>query len=378
MKQLIFLILLLFAIGAMCQPDPNVVMGDPGMQPGRQIQMPQQWNGMGFDMNRWREMNLENQLNQAEMLIELSDSGIFIYKAGVLAKLDYFNLAVQKKIELFGALPAKPVTIQQPPNVAGGQDKDSAKYTEEINKRTAQATIIQNQDALLFIIGDTFFKINPQTLNIDLQTDLAKKIVQPNPNVVDMRGLIGNNFLAGNGKIMQQNVYAKSKDNMLVFVKQDDIMVIDTLTGKIIARNALPAEFIVKPVGMYMNPGRIINQPAPIPPLTQPGGKMPVERIDNNAVIKQPGNVPQTTVGINTEKDMTVLVGTILMKNGFPILRADAGEEYLLAGPKITELTDKTRINKKYRLMGKILRDKTPPFGIGYFDVFSYLELNVN
>ena len=187
MKQLIFLILLLFAIGAMCQPDPNVVMGDPGMQPGRQIQMPQQWNGMGFDMNRWREMNLENQLNQAEMLIELSDSGIFIYKAGVLAKLDYFNLAVQKKIELFGALPAKPVTIQQPPNVAGGQDKDSAKYTEEINKRTAQATIIQNQDALLFIIGDTFFKINPQTLNIDLQTDLAKKIVQPNPNVVDMR-----------------------------------------------------------------------------------------------------------------------------------------------------------------------------------------------
>ncbi len=376
-KSILIFAIALFAVIAFAQPDPNVIgAGNPGIQPGQP--------GINIDYNKIQSMMLDNAMNQSELLIEVSDSGIFIYKAGRLAKLDYFTLKLLKKIELFGPMPDKPAPPAQKAGIVGWgamlQDKDNLKYIEEINKRIAQTTIIPEENALIFIIGENFFKVNTNTMNIDLQTNFSKKIATAQQFQIDnLRGVIGGasfqpNYLKNN---QGNNVIAKTKDNMLVFIKQDEIIVIDTLTGKIIARTAVPQDFISKPInyqvgpiigGPIMQPGQPIGQPAPGQPFIQPGGKNPNVQPGNNVV--------QAPAGLIKEQDMTFLAGTVKMSKGFPVLECDAGEVYILTGPKVTELTDKIKLNKKYRLMGKISREKAPPFGIGYFDVFSYLELN--
>jgi hypothetical protein len=374
-------IIAFFAITAFTQPDPNVPGGvNPGIQPG----VPQR-NIAAIDYNKMQNMMLDNLVNQSELLIELSDSGILIYKAGKLAKLDYFTLKLIKKIELFGPMPEKPAPpVQQAGNFGLGailQDKDSVKYLEEVNKRIAQTTIVQNENSLLFIIGDNFFKVNPLTMTVELQTNFTKKNVANQPfQIENLKTLFGGGGYQPNySRNMQiNNVIAKTKDNMLVFIKQEEIIIIDTLTGKIIARNQMPEEFLSRPANYQLNQmGPILGQPIMQPgqPFIQPGGvKIPNDNVNKNN--RQPGNNTQNPPGLVNEQDMTFLAGTVLMKKGFPTLQCDAGEEYLLTGPKVNELINKTKLNKKYRLMGKISRDKNPPFGIGFFDVFSYLELN--
>jgi hypothetical protein len=242
MKKSIFMcVLALTAITAFGQPDPNAP-GQPGVQPGAQ----QGGGRQGFDITTMAE----NQIGQAETTMVLTDAGIFLYKAGTLAKLDYLTLAEQKKVSLFGAMPEKPAAPAQPAAGGGGnggfmqqfQDPATQKYMAEITKRLAPPAIITTDESMFFVIGDSFFKVNQQTLAVNLQASLAKK-VDPNQPAQPNGGARLGNFNVGRATQSGAPV-AKIKDDVMIILKQDEILLVDTLTGKVSLRNTLPKEFL--------------------------------------------------------------------------------------------------------------------------------------
>ncbi len=98
---------------------------------------------------------------------------------------------------------------------------------------------------MFLVIGDSFFKVDQMTLAITLQSDLAKKAdlnQPPQPNNRQING--GFNF----AKAQQNDApVAKIKDNVMVILKQDEILLVDTFTGKVSMRNALSKEFAPAP-----------------------------------------------------------------------------------------------------------------------------------
>ncbi len=249
MKRSIFLcILALTAITAFGQPDPNAAAAQPG-QPAAQPGAQQGGGRQGFDIATMAA----NQLGQAETTMVLTDAGIFLYKAGTLAKLDYLTLTEQKKVSLFGELPAKPAAPAQPAAGAGGnggfmqqaQDPATQKYMAEITKRLAPPAIISTDESLFFVIGDSFFKVNQQTMAVNLQSSLAKK-ADPNQPAQPNGGARLGNFNIGRATQSGAPI-AKMKDDVMIILKQDEILLVDTLTGKVSLRNTLPKEFIAPP-----------------------------------------------------------------------------------------------------------------------------------
>ena len=180
-------------------------------------------------------------------LIESTPKGFFVLRNGVVVKFDAATMQVAGTKELFGPLPAMPQgDMRQNP----GLFRD---WFAEHAKRNAPAIMLPADNALVIVIGTTFFRVNQDTLAIGSQTELVPPSAplpsSPHAAAMTMPPATSGYKLIG---------------NTLYLLLPTELLGVNIEDGTVTTRTPLPAA--------------LIPQPHP-PPRGNPGGAYP--RRDN-------------------------------------------------------------------------------------------------
>lgn len=258
--------------------------------------------------------------------MEVTAKGVFVMRAGTVAKLDGKTLEQQGAIELLGPMPERP---------AGRDRAAQARYQAETAKRRQPAAWLFTETDVIVVMANTFFRIDPVKFEVKAKTDLAdpNAVLDPNanPNV---------NFAAPAAPIL------KLAEKVLYILQDTKIAEVDIVEGKVLARGVLPAAMQPAP---RRNPGGLNPQPMPTDPAVPAA---------DTAVVGMMVNHPE-------------------LEGGFWTVRLDNADEYVLAGAQLEKLLAVANIEgKRVRLTGKVsTRAGLAMFGKGYFDVAAFQVL---
>ena len=206
---------------ALAQPDPAVQGNPPPPQPGAA----QRGN------NRMGMAGMQGM--QQEALMEVTPQGVFVLRAGILAKFDPQTLTPQGTLELFAPVPAQPTMPQNPT----AQDRQVMRdWMMAMMPRMAPAIMLLNGDMLLIVQGNNFFRVNQQTLKLEAaQTALAK------PDANNPR------------QMMMAKPELRLVDNTLYILMDDQLVSVNIGDGAVLSRGVLPKEMMAQmqmPAGM--------------------------------------------------------------------------------------------------------------------------------
>jgi hypothetical protein len=180
--------------------------------------------------------------------------GLFVLRSGVLAKYAMDPLKQVQVLQLFGSTPEMPTDMT-----------DSAamqKYMAALQRRQAPAIMLVKNNALLVVIGNGFARINQETLQIEVQTDLAAT-----PPANEAPGASRAADTAVSGYLLVENT--------LYLPRNTELLAVSVTDGKVLSRLALPQEM----------------QPAPMMLMGGPGGARP--GMGGNGGGNMGGNDPQ-------------------------------------------------------------------------------------
>lgn len=237
MSRILTVCVVLLALGltALAQPDPAAGGNQPGGQPG-QGGGPGGFGGPGGGPGGGRMGNLLGGLAQANLVLEILPAGAFVLNNGVLAKFDPATLQAGGTLALFGPAPAAPQMTQNPTP----EERNALRtWMADRAQRSAPAAVLAQDNRLYLILGTKYFCVDPETMKIDVQADLA---AAP----------------AGDGRNAPPMTKAELKlvDGVLYVVLAQELLTVDPATGKVAARAALPKEmFPMMDRGAFGGPG---------------------------------------------------------------------------------------------------------------------------
>ena len=353
MRIFITACLLLAMLAAFAQPDPG--QPQPMGGAGQPI-------GIGArNFNPQAPPMFQALLGAPQIIMEVTENGFFVLQNGTLLKYDPATLKAQGTVELFGPLPNpqarqapaavpaqadKPAALnaQQPPFAQPAQQAQDApganeQLRQQTLRRSAPAVMLIKDPSLLIVVGNTFFRVNQNTL------------------AIEAKGTLGDNNNP-NAAVNRRPITAKQHADLLYIEQGGTLSVIDSTNGQLKGQAVLPEAANVQVAaqwgGVFQNVIGIqpVN-PAPqqLRPFAQAGGG------DDAAV--DPGNV---------------MVGTIGKHDTLWTITTDDRQVYLLVGPKSQEMAALPNITgKRVRVIGK--QDHTPgdnAFAQGHMDVLSY------
>ena len=158
--------------------------------------------------------------------------GLFVLRAGVLAKYDPQTLQEVQMFELFGPAP-------QLPQDSADQAAMQA-YFAEMQRRLAPALMLTHEDSLLIIVGNGFARIDQKTLQVQATADLTMpqegagaesgqrlRRAEPAPTCL----LVG------------QTIY---------LTRSSEVLALNVTEGEILGRTPLPAEMQPTAMGAFM------------------------------------------------------------------------------------------------------------------------------
>lgn len=260
---LLTMVLAFAALFAGAQPDPNQPANPQPVFPRRPI----------LQLNNFVAPNANNAA------MELTPKGLFVVADGMLVKFDPQTLAQQgpavKLIEdaPFPAMgqgmmlnqnvavqaimvPREDVVVVEdhpfqvnppadpnqpnPPN----EQKDAQamqRWQHAMQLRAATPAIVKNDTSLIVIIGDTFTRVNQQTMEVEAKTSLADPA---NPNPAPINPGAPALKLAG---------------GTLYLLNNPKLLAVDIATGKVLTRGTMPP------------PAAANMPPAPLPPVDNAG-----------------------------------------------------------------------------------------------------------
>ena len=204
-RYLLLLVMVLFlAVSAFAQPDPNAPA---------QPQRPNRQGGMmGGGMN---------MMPQPAELVMLPQ-GAFVLRGGVLAKFGAEKLQPAGTLELFGPAPARP---QMPENPTQQDRAAMLEWAQQMGERTGPAAVLAQEGLLYIVVGNSFFRVNPDTMTADVKADLAAPGGNPR-----MRRMMGGAPVL------------KLEGGVLYAVLGQELLTVDPGTGKVVNRAALPPQ----------------------------------------------------------------------------------------------------------------------------------------
>lgn len=215
-RSMLFLVLLLLAVTcAFAQPDPNAggaAAPPPGGPRGGGAGPGGAMRGMMANM-------------QQEPVMTITANGLFVLRAGVVAKFDLATMKPQGTLELFGPLGVQPVLPATPTD----QDRQAQfAWLRDYFTRMAPATVLAKDDVLLIVQDNSFFRVNQKTMQMDaIQTELVKPV---NGNA--MRGAMMN-MTKATVQLLDKTLYILTGTNLISLNAED---------GTILNRSELPKE----------------------------------------------------------------------------------------------------------------------------------------
>jgi len=190
----------------------------------------------------------EPPTNSFSARIQLTDAGYFVLLNGVLALYKGEGLKPAGVCELFGPRPAVPLA---------GDLAVATAYNTDLMRRQAPALLLPSDDILLIVIGDRFFRVDPEGMKVLVTTSLSKPGVESSPAVMFGPALPPAHLLNG---------------DQLLLTLGDELLAVDVTDGRVSARVTLPAEMRLPTYGSFR-------------PLPAPGGQPA-----NEPVRRQPAN----------------------------------------------------------------------------------------
>jgi len=254
-----FLVLSLAASLVFAQPDPN--RGENALNP------PVPAAGGGRLNNNPAYAIWQNQMNltaPAAPIMEATQNGLFMLRAGVLVRFDPVTLKqTGVPIELFGKAPEQPKIADK----LGDQEIAALqKWQQEMAKRTGPTAVLTKDDLLLIVIGDTFFKVSQKTGVTELTTDLAVKEDPAAPAAMAARPTITRNSNQVTAPTLKLN------GNILYIYRNEQLISVNTTDGKVMGRGQLPKEMTPNLninlrglLGGALGWGGVQRQPQPAP-----------------------------------------------------------------------------------------------------------------
>lgn len=207
MPRILFVLTLLLALSltALTQPDPNAPpIPIPPVAPNA--------GGLGGLMG-----GVMGAAAQANLKLLLLANGVFVLNNGVLARYDPATLKPQGALDLLDPMPEAPQLPQNP------NDQDRAAMLGWFMARLqhgAEPAVLVQDNRFYIVIGTKYFCVNPDTLQIDVKSDLANANLQP-------LGLLGKPQLT-------------LTDGVLYVAQNQELLSVDPATGKVTARVSLP------------------------------------------------------------------------------------------------------------------------------------------
>ncbi|MHB9133210.1 MAG: hypothetical protein ACYDBB_19240 [Armatimonadota bacterium] len=321
-KLSLFALLLMLVTGVFAQPDPNQPAPNPG--PNRQ---PAPGN-MAMNMAR----NILYQLTREQKtLMVRTDNGLFVLRTGVLAKYQPDVLNQPQIKELFPAPMAMPV----------GDNPDEAKVREwamDVGKRLVPAVIVPVGHELVIIIGEWFFRIDSETLEVKIAKQLLPK--NPLPEWVRLQSLIA-----------PPSAVVSPKEPVLYLSRGQQLLAVNINTGELLSGGVLPEK---------MQPERLLAGLYGRQPDGGRGGGNPPGRAAQGAPISVVG-----TVTHRTNPDSWGITD-------------DEGNAYLLAGDQLEKLKGTAEIvGRRVRVNGRLLpATEGQPAGVKRVEITNFEVLN--
>ena len=162
-----------------------------------------------------------------------TDEGLFVMRAGVVAKFDVETLQVKGEYPLFGAAPQMP---------ADRTDQAAMRaYRTEMQRRNAPGVLLTTKESLLILIGDGFARINQKTFEIEAKGSIAAVVDPAAPAPAP-------NMFAG----MEPAPTCLLDGNILYIIRSREVISLDITDGKVLLRTPVPAD---------MMPQQRMNQP---------------------------------------------------------------------------------------------------------------------
>jgi hypothetical protein len=155
--------------------------------------------------------------------------GLFVLRAGVLAKFSVPALKQQLMMQVWGPMPAAPADFS---------DREAtSKYFTEMQRRLAPALLLAKDNSILVVVGDGFLRVNQDTLKTEAMTDLRDPAAAP----ADANAGGGNRF-GGFGRQNEPSLGYLLADTTLYLMRAKEMVAINITDGKILARTPLDKE----------------------------------------------------------------------------------------------------------------------------------------
>jgi len=248
-------------------------------------------------------------------LMVTTPAAVFVVRQGVLAKYDARTLETQGMVELFGPPPAE-------------ENAENPLAKLDWIRRLAPGAMLAEEQELLIVIGEQYFRVNRATLEVQVSASLFK--AQALAPVERLMAVLSPPVLA-----MQGETLYVTRGNQLLAVNRKD--------------------GVVRGVGALPN-----LQPVKAPAARAARGKAKPRGKNAGAPARE-----------------VVVIGTLLRhadKDGdFWALKADEGGEYLLSGDPLDRLLDDPKAaGARLRVTGLLTPPAPDDFGKGELEIVKY------
>ncbi|MHB9130214.1 MAG: hypothetical protein ACYDBB_03870 [Armatimonadota bacterium] len=257
------LVLLLISLTAACvlaQPDPNHPQPEPRNKP-KAAQPPR--------------LPAQKGANSA-VTVEVTPFGLFVVSGGMLAKYDPVTVKPLGTLQLLEPLPDAAA--------ANKNNKALRDWRQDLNRRLHPPVVLPQGEVLFIVTGDRFFRVNQQTLAIEMKAELFDGEAGKEPALPLLAPFFG--------KVNGQTLY---------LLRGSEVFALDTTTGKVLGRSPLPKEML----------------------------------------LQDAARLPEAVAQPEKGRDI-VVVGTLVnhakLEKGCWSLKSDDGNEYVLTGDQANKL----------------------------------------
>lgn len=332
-KKLLLLMLIAWAIGMGTFASAQAAWPGEGAAPAGQPNV-QDLMTMRIILNTMRNIS-----NNPSATMVAGTKCVYLLSNGVLAQYDGNTPEPLHQLQLFGPLPAQPA--------ADAPLADRLKYSQDVVRRMASATMLLTTDYLVIVTNSVVFCVDPTTLKLKSATNIA---LADQPVQQTFRLQQAGLMTAPTAQVLGHIAY--------VLQGADRLIVVDLLGGTVLGRSKLPATITTALLtDLFTNE---INQGG-----VWPGGG------GGGRIVP-----PPAVGGVDVQKTIT-LIGTVHhmdLEGGFWAFDDRNGQKYSLTGDKLKDLTATPNIEgARVRITGIV--GNTPgiaQYGNGSFSVTEF------